>query len=154
MSEYNNSVKFSNPRREAEFDDWPFGRHRCRCRFVVETGRAGERVARTTENKARTGWNKPKRTTYADRFVIVDGDDSKTYLLSRSERWQSICIWMSDCQHALTRVQADDTPYFGLNALIETPNEQARQALATDADSASMEELEAAAEILGKAVEP
>ncbi len=93
-------IVFNNPRKFAEFGDWPCGRHWCKCRFEVESNSRGERVLRFTENKARTGWNKPKKTTYADAFVIVDGDDGKTYLLS----YNSICgrpiiVWFSDLQH-------------------------------------------------------
>ncbi len=74
---------FSNPRREVQVDDWPFGRHTCKARFVVESHpKRGERVSRVTENKTRTGWNKPKCTTYAPRQVILDGDDGRVYLLS------------------------------------------------------------------------
>lgn len=109
-------VTFSNPRKEAEFDDWPYGRHRCKCRFVVESkvtgssGKRAERVARTTENKTRTGWNKPKRTTYADRFVIVDGSDGKTYLLAWSKPYQHVTIWLSDVQHTLKTIHGHATP--------------------------------------------
>ena len=103
-------ITFTNPRTEAEFDDWPFGRHRCKCRFTVETGKRGQRVARVTENKTRTGWNKPKRTTYAPRFVIVDGSDGKTYLLSLGTYSPSVVIWMSDCQHTAETVYSDGDP--------------------------------------------
>lgn len=76
-------VKFSNPRLQAEFDNWPIGSGNVGlCRFVVEDGgKKGQRVARTTTNKYGQ-WCKPKLTTYESKFVIVDGDDNKTYLLN------------------------------------------------------------------------
>lgn len=79
---------FSNPRTEALIEDWPFGRQTCKARFEVETDKRGmQRVARYTENKTRTGWNKPKRTTYAKQWKIVDGDDGKTYLVEFSNTY-------------------------------------------------------------------
>lgn len=87
-------LTFTNLRRLALIDDWPFGRQTCRARFVVESHpRLGQRVARYTENKARTGWNKPKRTTYAKVFVIADGSDEKTYLLSTTRYGDMANIW-------------------------------------------------------------
>ena len=74
--------EFSNLRTRAEFDDWPFGRQRCRCVFWIETGKRGERCCRVTENKTRTGWNKAKKLTFAARMVIADGNDGKTYVLA------------------------------------------------------------------------
>ena len=111
---------YSNPRTEAEFDDWPFGRQRCRCRFVVETDKRGrQRVARTTENKTRTGWNKPKRTTYAERFVIVDGDDGKTYLLSyHTDYGEAVGVCMSDVQHTAGGFRPEDSEFAEFKALI------------------------------------
>ena len=73
---------FDNLRTRAEFDDWPFGRQRCRCIFWIETGKRGERCCRVTENKTRTGWNNAKKLTFAARMVIADGDDGKTYVLA------------------------------------------------------------------------
>jgi len=73
--------KLSNPRTEATVEGWPVGRQRCRARFEVESGKRGERASRVTENRARTGWNAPKRTTYAVRTRIADGDDGRTYII-------------------------------------------------------------------------
>ena len=75
-------VRLSNPRHRVEVEDWPFGSTTCKAVFTVEAGKSGERVARVTENKARTGWNKPKRTTYAPRMVLADGDDGRTYAVA------------------------------------------------------------------------
>jgi hypothetical protein len=87
-------LTFTNLRRNAEVSDWPFGRQTCRARFEVETHpKLGQRVARYTENKTRTGWNKPKRTTYAPHFIIADGSDERTYLLSVHDHLLSVCVW-------------------------------------------------------------
>ena len=76
---------FSNARTEALIEDWPFGRQRCKARFQVEAKpRKGERVVRWTENKDRTGWNKPKATTFCMRCAIVDGNDGRTYILRQT----------------------------------------------------------------------
>ncbi len=74
-------MKFSNPRRIAEFTDWPIGGSaRGNCRFSVESNNKGERVSRTTTDK-NGRWCKPKYTTYGQKYVIVDGDDGKTYVM-------------------------------------------------------------------------
>ena len=110
---------FSNPRREAMIEDWPFGSMRCRARFVVEVDKKrGERVARYTENKTRTDWNKPKRTTYATRYVIVDGDDERTYLLSFSKTWGHLVIHQGDMKYTLAYLTAEDERFAELFRLI------------------------------------
>lgn len=99
-------MTYTNPRTEAVIDDWPIGRQRCRARFWVETdAKRGERVARTTENKTRTGSNKPKRTAYASRSVIVDGDDGRTYILQLGSHIAVLC---GDMQHSREIVFPDD----------------------------------------------
>ncbi len=72
---------FSNPVTDVTIPDWPFGRQRCRAHFWIETTTRGQRCCRKTENKTRTGWNKPVKLTYAKRSVIVTGDDDKLYIL-------------------------------------------------------------------------
>ena len=95
MKHVENTITFTNPRMFAEIEDWPIGRQRCRARFTVETHpKRGQRVSRVTENKTRTGWNKPKTVTYAARFIIVDGSDGRLYLLSSSRYGSdSVIIW-------------------------------------------------------------
>ncbi len=77
MSEIGKGVTFSNPRKSATIENWPYGtRGRVTATFVVETdARHGERVARITTGK-------PKRTTYAREYFICDGDDGFTYLIA------------------------------------------------------------------------
>jgi hypothetical protein len=74
-------IVFSNPRLSAEFDDWPSGSVRVKCKFQVEQDpKRGWRVSRTTTDKHGT-WCKPKVTTYGGPAVIVDGSDGRTYIL-------------------------------------------------------------------------
>jgi len=79
-------MNLSNPRQEAVIEDWPIGRKRCTATFVVEDGgKKGQRVARTTTGK-------PKRTTYYQRVMIVDGDDGRTYVIARTMHNQMVVI--------------------------------------------------------------
>ena len=74
-------MPFTNPRLRAEFDDWPSGRDRVKCRFeVLPRDRYGVRVSRTTTDKSGR-WCKPKLTTAGQQAAIVDGADGKTYIL-------------------------------------------------------------------------
>lgn len=96
----------SNPRTEAHFDDWPSGRYRTECRFYVESNpKRGQRVCRVTKHPKTGRWCKPKKTTYAWRFLICDGDDGKTYLVSYNPPshgyGESVAVWLHDCQHTV-----------------------------------------------------
>jgi hypothetical protein len=104
--------QFSNPRQAATIDNWPVGfRGRTTAKFEVETDpKKGQRVSRVTQNKTKTGWNEPHKTTYADKFVIVDGDDGKTYLLA-SSKYGHIVIWQSDMKHTAESIGRDDPRY-------------------------------------------
>ena len=81
------ALKLSNPRQYAEVEDWPIGRdRRGTAIFEVETGRGGkQRVARTTTGK-------PKRTTYYNWILVVDGEDDRTYLIAETEFGQRVAI--------------------------------------------------------------
>lgn len=78
-------IKLSNPRREAEINDWPHGKQRVVALFNVESNNRGERVARITTGK-------PKFTTYHTRMLIVDGDDGRTYFIGSTEYDQMVLI--------------------------------------------------------------
>lgn len=105
-----NASQFSNPRKSAIIDGWPSGRMRVQAKFEVEGDpKKGERVSRTTQTKDLTGWNAPHRTTYSNQFVIVDGDDGKTYLLG--DVGGGIVIWAADMKHTVEYVWASDPRY-------------------------------------------
>ena len=109
----------SNPRTSVTIDDWPIGRQRCRARFWIERKAGkGERACRITENKTRTGWNKPKRATYARRCAIVDGDDGRTYILSSG--LGSVLVMQGDMKFSAGYVYPEDSQYDGLRLLLDT----------------------------------
>ena len=98
----------SNPRGEAIIEDWPIGRQRCRARFTVERDpKRGQRVARETENKARTGWNAPKRSTYSTSAAIVDGFDGKTYFLTWSAEYGMITLHEGTMKYSTSINESD-----------------------------------------------
>ena len=54
-------------------DDWPWGRkRRCSMHFSVETTSRGQRLVKQSTMDGRS--YKPKKTTFADRVVIVEID--------------------------------------------------------------------------------
>ena len=78
-------LTYTNPRMLAEFDDWPSGGRRVKCRFEIELNKKGERCLRTTSTVDTSSsfiptWNKPRMTTYSVMCRIVDGSDGKTYV--------------------------------------------------------------------------
>ncbi len=94
-------VKFSNPRKVAEFDDWPSGSQRVKCKFEVEhSPKKGYRVSRTTQKNG--VWCKPKLSTYSKgSAAIVDGDDGKTYILQASPEYGMIVVMTHDFMNAV-----------------------------------------------------
>ena len=125
-------LPFSNPRLVAEFDDWPSGQHRVRCRFqVLPCDRYGVRVSRTTTNPAGK-WNKPKLTTAAGPSAIVDGADGRTYVLQEVPAYRAVGVLASDfmcaalpCKHGnMSTVSAGSDPelYATLKSLIDAAN--------------------------------
>lgn len=113
----------SNPRTYALIEDWPFGRQRCRAKFWVEGKPGRERVVRLTENKTRTGWNKPKKLTYADRYAILDGDDGKTYLLYKSRTWDFIGVMCGDMKSSAGSISERDKRFAEFQRLLDTRTE-------------------------------
>jgi hypothetical protein len=81
MSDELDLMAFTDPRSKAEFDDWPSGRHRVKCRFYTEhILKRGFRVYRQTTDK-NGKWCTPKCTTFGGQLVIVTGSDGRTYIL-------------------------------------------------------------------------
>lgn len=97
-------MAFTEPRHRAEFDDWPSGKHRVKCRFYTEhDARRGYRVCRQTQDKDGR-WCKPKATTYGGPCIIATGSDGRTYILQMTvysfvsiHRWDFMSASPSSC---------------------------------------------------------
>ena len=75
-------MEYSNPRKQAVFEDWPFGRSlRCRATFTIEGNGRGERCSRVTIDPRNGRTCKPKTTIYGRKARIVDGSDGRTYII-------------------------------------------------------------------------
>ena len=107
--------KLSSSTCNYEVEDWPFGRQTCKAQFTVEGKLGKERVARVTENKARTGWNKPKRTTYSYQARIVQGDDGKTYIIRN--HWSHINVMEGTLKFEAGNLWPQDEQYAEVLAL-------------------------------------
>jgi hypothetical protein len=88
------SLRFSDPVRQLVIDDYPLGgSRRGKAHFWIEPKPGkGERACRETENRA-GGWSKPKKTTFANRTLIVTGDDGKTYILRDVGSFIDVMKW-------------------------------------------------------------
>ena len=86
-------MNYSDPRLTASFKDWPNGKHKVPCTFAVETGKRGQRVAKTTTGK-------PSYSTYADQCAIVTGDDGKVYLLQYHRMYEAVTVMRHDFKNA------------------------------------------------------
>jgi len=93
-------IRFTNPRLEATFDDWPMGgTKRGSCTFTVEhNAKRGWRFVRQTTFNGRTA--KPKTATYGGKAAIVDGEDGRTYLIQFAGQFDFIKISAHDFKDA------------------------------------------------------
>lgn len=114
-------MTFTNPRLTALFTDWPIGgSNRGQCKFDIEEVKGKYRIVRSTTNKS-GAWCKPKKTTYGDKAVIVDGSDGRTYVLQGSRTWKNIVIWRSDfMQEASVSESSEPERYAQLMTIIES----------------------------------
>ncbi len=110
-------MEYTNPRKEASIDNWPYGNKRVNCKFIVEYKGGKERAVRIT-TKPTGGENKPKKLTYANRVLIVDGDDSKTYILQ--DNGFAIGVMQSNMKHQEEYIIASDARYDKLEEMFET----------------------------------
>ncbi len=107
-------MKLSNPRLSATISDWPIGQSKTTTAvFTVEEKPGhGQRVSRCTQ-KASGDWAKAKYTTYAPKFLIVDGEDDRTYLVSTGffgQGMDSMCVWpgtLKGCEHVYQSTQPE-----------------------------------------------
>lgn len=80
---------YSNPRTTATIHDWPMGSgKRGTAVFQIERGTKGERATRITTGK-------PKKLTFAEKMLIVDGSDGRTYIVEETQ-YGFYSIWQSN----------------------------------------------------------
>ena len=110
-------LTYSNPRTVAEFSDWPFGRDlKTPCAFTVETvAGKGQRVSRVTIDPKTGRACAPKRTTFARRAVIVDGDDGKTYVLALT-MYGLVSVMQSNLQFSQESLGPEDPRFNSIRA--------------------------------------
>jgi len=101
-------MEYSNPRMKAEIENWPWGSHRTKAIFSIETHPLrGQRATRITINPKNGKLCAPKKTTYSKRARIVDGSDGRTYIL---EDWGwRIQLRKSDILHDHEGISSSDT---------------------------------------------
>lgn len=93
-------ITFTNPRHLAEFDDWPSGRDRVKCKFYIEhDAKRGWRVCRQTTDK-HGKWCKPKTKTFSGMACIVDGSNGKTYILQLAQAYGFVTVSRHDFMDA------------------------------------------------------
>ena len=114
-------MNYSNPRTEATFNDWPFGRTlKCQCTFKVElVPKKGERVYRTTVDPRNGRVSAPKRTTYGRKMKIVDGDDGRTYILEAVHIYGWLQLWKSDLMHNHEIIRPEDPRFAEVQTLLQ-----------------------------------
>ena len=111
-------LNYSNPRKNALIEDWPYGNKRVRCMFEVEENKGKERAVRTTENPKNGLWNKPKKLTYARKVLFVDGDDGKTYILNQVGH--AISVMQSNMKYSQEYIGPDDSRFETLNEMFNS----------------------------------
>src|SRR4051812_32034957 len=110
-------ITYANPRREAVIADWPLGSNkRGVATFRIETGKLGERCARTTTDPVTHRTSKPKLLTYARKARIVDGDDGHTYIIELTI-YGSISVMQSGMQYQQEVIHRDDPRHAAVLAL-------------------------------------
>ena len=106
---------YTNPRRNVLIDDWPYGNKRVKCMFEVEENKGKERAVRTTENPKTGSWNKPKKLTYAQKVLFVDGSDGRTYIM-QSVGW-AISVMQSNMKLSQEYIDDKDDRFETLNKM-------------------------------------
>lgn len=109
---------YSNPRKSLIVTDWPMGASaKTTATFTVESKLGkGERISRVTLDR----FGNPcaaKTTTYAEKVVIVDGDDGKTYILELTI-YGSISVTQSNLKFSHESIQETDSRFIQTKALI------------------------------------
>ena len=108
------TMQYTNPRKECQINDWPYGNKRVKCKFFIEEAKGKQRAVRTTENP-KGGWNKPKKLTYAIKSLIVDGSDGKTYILN--EVGHALNVMQANMKYSQEYIAPDDDRFEELKAM-------------------------------------
>lgn len=106
-------TNYSNPRMNAEIENWPHGTKRVTARFHIEVTDKGERAVRVTTGK-------PIKLTYTKRMRIVDGDDGRTYIV-RAHGHGMVSIMCGDMTYAHETAHYPSPRYTELMELFKPP---------------------------------
>lgn len=105
---------YSNPRTHALIFNWPSGSKHVTATFTIESDpKRGERAVRTTTGA-------PKKTTYARKVRIVDGDDGRTYIAELTE-YGHVSVMNGDMKYQHETVHRGDPRLAELLKLFEEP---------------------------------
>lgn len=110
-------MKYTNPRKNLLIKDWPYGSKKTDCMFEVEETKGKQRAVKTTRNPKTGRWNKPKKLTYAQKVLFVDGSDGKTYIM-QSVGW-AISVMQSNMKLQQEYINVQDDRYIELAAMFE-----------------------------------
>lgn len=107
-------MNYTNPRKFAQFNDWPSGNKRVHCTFEVELGAKGQRVRRITDKPGCTGVKcAPKLTTFAKKVLLVDGEDGRIYIMEFTGHG-FFSVMSSDMKHSYETIRDSDIRTFDL----------------------------------------
>lgn len=111
------ALEYSNLRRRADIEGWPYGSLRTTAIFEVESNTRGQRVTRTTINPKTGQPAAAKATTYAPRAAIADGSDGRTYIVQLSI-YGSISVMRGDMKFSEESIHRSDPRFAGLFAAL------------------------------------
>ncbi len=111
---------YSNPALTKTVTDWPFGRElRTTATFCVETDhRKGQRTVRRTIDPRDGRLSAPKKLTFSDSQRIVDGDDSRTYIITLSSAYGFFGVMQGNMKYTEETIHESSDPE-GFAALSE-----------------------------------
>lgn len=105
------ALTYTNPRMNAEIQDWPSGSRRVTAVFSIEATKRGERAVRTTTGA-------PKKLTFAVKSRIVDGSDGRTYIANLT-MYGFVSIMNGDMKFQAESVFPDNDRYAAIRALFD-----------------------------------
>jgi hypothetical protein len=109
---------YSNPRKQLEIDDWPYGARRTKASFSVEANGGKERAVRVPINPTTGRLNKPSKMTYATKVVFVDGSDGRLYILEKTDGFKHLTVMRSTFDYSEEVIYSTDARYEAILALL------------------------------------